>query len=172
MLITLKNTDTTGKHWKKAETTATHYLNWNKWPHCRDTDDTDPCTTATNTHRKCNKALSGEIIFSPHVLMSMLLRGTFLEFAGVESYRCTTCVKKDSTSAAEQVYTKHFSCVTHRASVSYLLCYYFRCLAVNMNLTFFSSAAEKQPGFSCKMSPQYLTVWSQTIKYITYVRTS
>lgn len=59
--------------------------------------------------------------------------------------------------------------MTHRAPVSFLFCYYFQFLAVNMNLTFFSSAAEEQPGFFCKMSPQYLTVWSQTIKYMTYV---
>lgn len=40
--------------------------------------------TSTNTHRKCDKALSGEIIFSSLVLALMLLCGRFLEFAAEE----------------------------------------------------------------------------------------
>lgn len=65
---------------------------------------------STNTHRKCNKALSGEIIFSSHVLTLMLLCRRFLEFAAEDRYCCTTGVKNDLS--VERVYTKHFSCVT------------------------------------------------------------
>lgn len=46
------------------------------------------CVTSTHTHRKCNKALSGELIVSSRVLVSVpLLCGRFLEFAAEECYR-------------------------------------------------------------------------------------
>lgn len=63
----------------------------------------DPCYINKHTHRKCNKALGGEMTFSSHVLIFALLYCRVLN------------------STAGDGHMKHLSCVTRGVNISRFL---------------------------------------------------
>lgn len=111
--------------------------------------------TSTNTHRKCNKALSGELIFSSHVLLA---------FAAEKSCCSTTYIKNTSLQGKFTLNISHVWHTGHLLAASPATILDFWLWAWNRSTSF----QLEQLGFYCKMSLQYLIVQSQLVKYMTY----